>query len=128
MVFAHWLSEVTVLRFRELCSSPDGLPRALVVTEDAGVEAAEPPPAPPVPEEGDNFFSKASVGYGGFHSHGVMAGWFILRKMPSKWMMTRGTPILGNPHIQIIQSIQIWNLEMPITRWMVRQGEDRCLR
>eukprot|EP00435_Cladocopium_sp_Y103_P058575 s66_g20.t1 len=36
------------MRSRELCSSPSGLPRALVVTE--------------VPEEGDNFFSKASFG------------------------------------------------------------------
>ena len=38
--------------------------------------------------------------YGGFHSHGgtPIAGWFVMEKIPMKWMMTRGTPILGNPH------------------------------
>ena len=38
---------------------------------------------------------------GGFLSHGgtPIAGWVISRKIPLKWMMTGGTPILGNPHI-----------------------------
>ena len=27
------------------------------------------------------------------------AGWFFSGKIPSKWMMTGGTPILGNPHM-----------------------------
>ena len=28
-----------------------------------------------------------------------IAGWFISWKMPLKWMMNRGTPMLGTPHI-----------------------------
>eukprot|EP00435_Cladocopium_sp_Y103_P057582 s66_g19.t2 len=49
-----------VFTLLELCSSPSGLPRALVVTEEATSEEVESSPAPPapVPEEGDNFFSK----------------------------------------------------------------------
>ena len=50
------------MRTRELCSSPSGLPRALVVMEEGEVETAQSPLAPPVPEEGDNFFSKAWFG------------------------------------------------------------------
>ena len=30
-----------------------------------------------------------------------IARWFISWKLPLKWMMTGGTPILGNPHIRI---------------------------
>ena len=26
-------------------------------------------------------------------------GWFLLGNIPLEWMMTGGTPILGNPHI-----------------------------
>ena len=26
-------------------------------------------------------------------------GWFMMEKQKSKWMMTRGTPILGNLHL-----------------------------
>ena len=43
--------------------------------------------------------------FGGFHSHGgtPRAGWFLLGKITEnpkqKWMMTRGTPISGNPHL-----------------------------
>jgi len=47
-----------VFTLLELCSSPSGLPRALVVMEEGEVETAQSPLAPPVPEEGDNFFSK----------------------------------------------------------------------
>ena len=41
-----------------------------------------------------------AVGPGGFHSHGgtPIAGWFSENPI-KKWMMTRGTSILGNPHI-----------------------------
>ena len=28
-----------------------------------------------------------------------IAGWFFLGEILLEWMMTRGTPILGNPHI-----------------------------
>ena len=37
--------------------------------------------------------------HGGFHSHGgsPIAGWFISWKILPKWMITRGTPIYGNP-------------------------------
>ena len=48
--------------------------------------------------------------YRGFHGHGgypQLAGWFLLRKIPLKWMMTRGTPILGNLHIYIYIHIYI---------------------
>ena len=39
--------------------------------------------------------------YGGFHSHGgtPIAGWLIWENNILKWMMTGGTPILGNPHM-----------------------------
>ena len=32
----------------------------------------------------------------------TIAGWFISWKIPLKWMMTGGTPILGNFHIMTI--------------------------
>ena len=38
---------------------------------------------------------------GGFHSHGgtPIAGWFTRKNPDLKWMMTRGTPILGSAQI-----------------------------
>ena len=38
---------------------------------------------------------------GGFHSHGAtpIAGWFVVEIPFLKWMMTGGTPNLGNLHV-----------------------------
>ena len=45
------------------------------------------------------FDSGLIVRYGGFHKLGISKnGWFI-EKIPLKWMILGGTPILGNPHI-----------------------------
>jgi hypothetical protein len=46
--------------------------------------------------------------YRDFHSHGgsPIAGWFTLWKI-HQWMMTEGTPILGNLHITIDKPWQI---------------------
>ena len=43
----------------------------------------------------------------GFYSHGgfPIAGWFLLGKMPWKWMMTGGIPIPGNLHLRIIADL-----------------------
>ena len=45
---------------------------------------------------------------GGFQSHGgtPIAGWFLLGKIPLKWMRTGGTPILGN--LQLILSSNVF--------------------
>ena len=39
--------------------------------------------------------------YAGFHSHGgtPIAGWFIRENPNLKWMITRATPISGNPRV-----------------------------
>ena len=36
--------------------------------------------------------------HGAFHGHGATpTGWFLLEKIPLKWMMTGGTPIFRKP-------------------------------
>ena len=44
---------------------------------------------------------KSKETYGGFHSHGgtTIAWWLIGKSHRSKGMITRGTPISGNPHM-----------------------------
>ena len=29
-----------------------------------------------------------------------IAGWFLLEEIPFNWMMTGGSPIYGNPHVE----------------------------
>jgi hypothetical protein len=45
--------------------------------------------------------SDMMIQYGGFHTWGYPNSWMVfVRENPIyKWMMTGGTPILGNPHI-----------------------------
>ena len=46
--------------------------------------------------------------YGGFHGHGCspIAGWSIRENPTRKWMITRGTPILGNLHLGLKMTFQ----------------------
>ena len=50
-----------------------------------------------------NPMTRSSLVYGGFHSHESTLKWLVYVKgNPSiKWMITRGTPILGHHHIDV---------------------------
>ena len=55
----------------------------------------------------DGIFPDITDGYRGFHSHGgTPNSWmvFVRDKSHLKWMITRGTPILGNLQIAIIST------------------------
>ena len=58
----------------------------------------------PISQKGDSDPRAATIIPGAFHSHGGshFNAWFIVENPMKKWMMTWGTPIVGNPHLHTI--------------------------
>ena len=46
----------------------------------------------------------------GFHNWGYPAGWFIREYPKIKWVITRGTPIYGNPQVVVICSFHVLSI------------------
>ena len=55
-----------------------------------------------------------------FQNRGTpIAGWFVSWKIPLKWMMTRGTPRYGNPHMGVGVDCQFKGKRWPFHREIV---------
>ena len=55
-----------------------------------------------------------SIYHVGVSKNGGTHKWMVYRENPiQKWMMTRGTPILGNPHVDMSYIGMIWDCDLP---------------
>ena len=71
--------------------------------------------------------------YGGVHSHGgtPTAGWFMLGKIPLKWMITRGSPMTQETNtywlidcqdFRVLYIMQMWSWKwLPIADWQTSE-------